>query len=113
MDKYKFRNLHLMTGCNLKCVVLHDHPKSNPPLQVRSLIANQVDWDAIRRLVGEAAAAGDPVAARIKGLKLETNSFILLLHDPYEGLHIQCENNLLVDCRLSGPTLSFWWAPRP
>merc|ERR1712142_61461 len=52
---------------------------------VRSLIANQVDWEAIRRLVGEAAAAGDPVASRIKGLKLETNSFVLLLHDPYEG----------------------------
>ena len=44
-----------------------------------------MDWDGIRRLVGEAAAAGDPVAARIKGLKLETNSFVLLLHDPYEG----------------------------
>merc|ERR1712142_1398970 len=52
---------------------------------VRSLIANQVDWEAIHRLVGEAAAAGDPVASRIKGLKLETNSFVLLLHDPYEG----------------------------
>jgi len=52
---------------------------------VRSLIANQVDWEAIRRLVGEAAAAGDPVAARIKGLKLETNSFVLLLHNPYDG----------------------------
>ena len=36
-------------------------------------------------MVGEAAAAGDPVAARIKGLKLETNSFVLLLHNPYDG----------------------------
>ena len=58
------------------------------PSQVRSLIANQVDWEAIRRLVGEAAAAGDPVAARIKGLKLETNSFVLLLHNPYDGKEV-------------------------
>ena len=50
---------------------------------IRSAIANQIDWKEIGELVKEAAENGDPVATRIKKLKLETNHFSILLTDPY------------------------------
>ena len=46
---------------------------------VRSLIASQVDWLEMEKLVAEAAAQGDPVAASIKSLKLQTNHITMLL----------------------------------
>ena len=46
---------------------------------VRSLVASQVDWLEMDRLVAEAAAQGDPVAASIKSLKLQTNHITMLL----------------------------------
>jgi len=47
---------------------------------VRSLVANQVDWLEMEKLVAEAAATqGDPVAASIKSLKLQTNHITMLL----------------------------------
>ena len=47
---------------------------------VRSLVASQVDWLEMERLVAEAAAAQtDAVAASIKSLKLQTNHITVLL----------------------------------
>jgi len=47
---------------------------------VRSLVASQVDWLEIEKLVADAAAAQtDPVAASIKSLKLQTNHVTMLL----------------------------------
>ena len=46
---------------------------------VRSLVASQVDWVEMEKLVTEAATQGDPVAASIKSLKLQTNHITMLL----------------------------------
>jgi len=46
---------------------------------VRSLVASQVDWLEMERLVAEAATQGDPVAASVKSLKLQTNHITMLL----------------------------------
>lgn len=46
---------------------------------VRSLIASQVDWLEMEKLVAEAVVQGDPVAASIKSLKLQTNHITMLL----------------------------------
>jgi len=46
---------------------------------VRSLVASQVDWVEMDKLVAEAASQGDEVAASIKSLKLQTNHITMLL----------------------------------
>ena len=47
---------------------------------VRSLVASQVDWLEMEKLVADAAAAQtDAVAASIKSLKLQTNHITMLL----------------------------------
>jgi len=46
---------------------------------VRSLVASQVDWLEMEKLVAEAVAQGDAVAASIKSLKLQTNHITMLL----------------------------------
>jgi len=47
---------------------------------VRSLVASQVDWLEMEKLVAEAATAQtDPVAASIRSLKLQTNHITMLL----------------------------------
>ena len=53
---------------------------------MRSAIANQIDWKEISALLKEAQDRGDPVAARITKLKLDTNHFTVLLSDPYAYL---------------------------
>jgi len=45
----------------------------------RSLLASQVDWLEMEKVVVEAASQGDPVAASIKSLKLQTNHITMLL----------------------------------
>ncbi|XP_071482999.1 ribosome quality control complex subunit NEMF-like [Diadema antillarum] len=50
---------------------------------VRSAVANQIDWKEIDNIIKEAQTQGDPVAMAIKGLKLDTNHFQMLLRDPY------------------------------
>ncbi|KAK3092818.1 hypothetical protein FSP39_007530 [Pinctada imbricata] len=54
-------------------------------LIVRSALANQIDWTEIENLVKEAQIQGDPVAASIKSLKLNSNTITLLLRDPYRN----------------------------
>ncbi|XP_044747380.1 nuclear export mediator factor NEMF homolog [Coccinella septempunctata] len=54
-------------------------------LAVQSALANQLSWDAIKDLVREAAAQGDPIAQTIKEFKLETNHITLYLTDPYDS----------------------------
>lgn len=53
---------------------------------LRSLIANQMSWDAINDFVKSTQATGDSVAKCIKQLKLETNHVSLFLTDPYASL---------------------------
>ncbi|XP_023345305.1 nuclear export mediator factor NEMF [Eurytemora carolleeae] len=53
---------------------------------VVSAVANQIPWDQIKEIIKEATDAGDPVASRIKQLKLEVNHIVLLLTDPYAHL---------------------------
>lgn len=53
---------------------------------MRSLIANQMSWDAINDFVKSAQGTGDAVANSIKQLKLETNHVSVLLTDPYASL---------------------------
>ena len=53
---------------------------------MRSALANQIDWKEINELIEEATANQDPVASRIKQLKLDTNHFSMLLSDPYSHL---------------------------
>lgn len=43
-----------------------------------------MSWDEINGLVKEAQSRGDPIAERIKQLKLEINHITLELNDPYE-----------------------------
>lgn len=62
-------------------------------LVVRSAVANQIDWKQIKELLAEAQARGDTVALAIKQLKLESNSIILSLSNPYD-----CEeDDILLD----------------
>lgn len=53
-------------------------------LVVRSAVANQIDWRQIRELLAEAQVQGDPVAQAIKQLKLEMNTIVLWLSDPFD-----------------------------
>ncbi|XP_063613689.1 ribosome quality control complex subunit NEMF-like isoform X2 [Penaeus indicus] len=62
-------------------------------LVVRSLVANQIDWRQIRELLDEAKTRGDPVALSIKELKLERNTIVISLSDPYDF----DEDDLLLD----------------
>jgi len=61
---------------------------------VRSLVASQVDWLEMERLVTEAATQGDPVAASIKSLRLQTNHITMLLRSA--DLHCVAEKRLRV-----------------
>ncbi|KAK7079903.1 hypothetical protein SK128_022376, partial [Halocaridina rubra] len=60
---------------------------------VRSAVANQIDWKQIKELLAEAQAQGDPIAQTIKQLKLETNTIVLWLGDPFD----REEDDLLLD----------------
>jgi len=53
---------------------------------VVSAIANQIPWDQIKEIIKEATDKGDPVASRVKHLKLEINHIVMHLHDPYSHL---------------------------
>lgn len=79
---------------NLKNAQLEDQRKAqyiemnlelvqNAILTIQSAIANQISWTDIWSLIQEAQKQGDPVAKSIKGLKLDTNHFTMLLYNPY------------------------------
>jgi len=53
---------------------------------VNSAIANQIPWDQIKEIIKEATENGDPVASRIKQIKLEVNHIVMQLKDPYAHL---------------------------
>ncbi|VDN00887.1 unnamed protein product [Thelazia callipaeda] len=53
-------------------------------LVIRSAIANQLSWEAIEEMRVKACNAGDPIAASIVGLNLNSNEMVLLLKDPYQ-----------------------------
>ncbi|XP_076234474.1 nuclear export mediator factor NEMF homolog Clbn [Calliopsis andreniformis] len=74
----------------------------NAILAIQSALANQMAWPDIKVLIKEAELRGDPVAAAIKQLKLETNHISLLLHDPYEDSDEESElKPMLVDIDLA------------
>ncbi|VDK77613.1 unnamed protein product [Onchocerca ochengi] len=52
-------------------------------LVIRSAIANQLSWEAIEEMRVNACEAGNPIAASIIGLNLNSNEMTLLLRDPY------------------------------
>ncbi|XP_054084386.1 ribosome quality control complex subunit NEMF homolog [Zeugodacus cucurbitae] len=52
---------------------------------VQSLIASQMSWPDIEKVVKEAQADDDPIAGAIKKLKLEINHISLRLSDPYKN----------------------------
>lgn len=52
-----------------------------------SAIANQIPWDQIKEIIKEATENKDPVASRIKQLKLEVNHIVMQLSDPYAHLN--------------------------
>uniref|UniRef100_A0A1I7V9U2 Nuclear export mediator factor NEMF n=1 Tax=Loa loa TaxID=7209 RepID=A0A1I7V9U2_LOALO len=52
-------------------------------LVIRSAIANQLSWEAIEEMRVNACEAGNPIAASIVGLNLNSNQMTLLLRDPY------------------------------
>ncbi|KAK6114481.1 Fibronectin-binding protein A N-terminus (FbpA) family protein [Brugia pahangi] len=52
-------------------------------LVIRSAIANQLSWEAIEEMRVQACEAGNPIAASIVGLNLNSNQMTLLLRDPY------------------------------
>ncbi|KAK4318882.1 hypothetical protein Pmani_010146 [Petrolisthes manimaculis] len=60
---------------------------------VRSLVANQIDWQQIKELLSEAQARGDSVALAIKELKLERSTLTLSLSDPFD----YDEDDMLLD----------------
>jgi len=53
---------------------------------VVSAVANQIPWDQIKEIIKEATEKGDPVAGRIKKLKLEMNHIMMMLADQYAHL---------------------------
>lgn len=55
----------------------------NAIMAVQHALANQMSWTDIQALVKNAQSNGDPVAGKIKKLKLEVNSITMLLDDPY------------------------------
>ncbi|KAL3991037.1 Fibronectin-binding protein A N-terminus (FbpA) family protein [Acanthocheilonema viteae] len=52
-------------------------------LVIRSAIANQLSWEAIEEMRMNACEAGNPIAASIVGLNLNSNEMTLLLRNPY------------------------------
>ncbi|KAH9406608.1 hypothetical protein TYRP_013589 [Tyrophagus putrescentiae] len=51
---------------------------------LRSAIANKYSWEMISEIVRDAQDNGDLIASKIKDLKLDKNSFVMSLDDPYE-----------------------------
>jgi len=60
---------------------------------VNSAIANQIPWDQIKEIIKEATDNGDPVASRIKQIKLEVNHIVMQLTDPYAHLNQDYEDD--------------------
>jgi len=60
---------------------------------VNSAIANQIPWDQIKEIIKEATENGDPVASRIKQIKLEVNHIVMQLTDPYAHLNQDYEDD--------------------
>jgi len=60
---------------------------------INSAIANQIPWDQIKEIIKEATENGDPVASRIKQIKLEVNHIVMQLNDPYAHLNQDYEDD--------------------
>jgi len=60
---------------------------------INSAIANQIPWDQIKEIIKEATENGDPVASRIKQIKLEVNHIVMQLSDPYAHLNEDYEDD--------------------
>jgi len=60
---------------------------------INSAIANQIPWDQIKEIIKEATENGDPVASRIKQIKLEVNHIVMQLSDPYAHLNQDYEDS--------------------
>jgi hypothetical protein len=63
-------------------------------IAIRNLIAKQLSWTEIKELVKERQEQNDPIAVRIRHLKLETNHISLYLEDPYATLDEDSDDDL-------------------
>jgi hypothetical protein len=69
-----------LTNILLQCILLSMHLQVDRAITVvRSLLASQLDWLEIEKLVNDAAKQGDQVAGCIKSLKLQSNHITMLL----------------------------------
>lgn len=64
---------------------------------MRSLIAKQLSWTEIKDLLKDRQEQNDPIAVRIRQLKLETNHISLYLEDPFKNLQEDSEEELEED----------------
>lgn len=71
---------------------------------VNSAIANQIPWDQIKEIIKEATDNGDPVASRIKQIKLEVNHIVMQLKDPYAHLNQDYDNDSDESSKEAAPT---------
>jgi predicted ribosome quality control (RQC) complex YloA/Tae2 family protein len=83
----KVTQIHKYTNTQMhKCTNAQMHKCIFTPQVILSAIANQIPWDQIREIIREATESGDPVAGRIKQVRLETNHIVMQLADPYAHL---------------------------
>ena len=61
---------------------------------MRSLIARQLSWTKIKDLIKEPQEQHDPIAMRIRQLKLETNHISLYLEDPYKSMEDDSDDEI-------------------
>ncbi|KAL0269425.1 UNVERIFIED_CONTAM: hypothetical protein PYX00_007165 [Menopon gallinae] len=73
---------------------------------IRRALANQMPWPNIETLVKEAASTGDPVASKIKGLKLDINHITLELSDPYSDESEEDDEECLIPNKKKKPGVS-------
>ena len=57
-----------------------------PPIPFKNISKTKTILTPFQEIIKEATEMGDPVAGRIKQLKLEINHIVMLLQDPYAHL---------------------------
>lgn len=62
---------------------------------MRSLISKQMSWTEIKNLLKERQEQSDPIATRIRKLKLESNQISMYLEDPYQTFDDDTDNSEL------------------
>ena len=87
-----------------RLIELNSSLVSDAILQIRSALAHQLSWRQIEELLEEAKDKGDNVALSIKNLQLESNSFSMVLNDPFASDDEQCLLDSDEEAEGTGPT---------